>query len=182
MIFKPTELKDALLIELELRGDERGFFARTMCREEFGQQGMATNYVQQNTSFSAIKGTVRGLHYQKPPFAEAKLVRCIRGTVLDVIVDIRADSPTYLKHQAFELSESNHCQLYVPPGFAHSFQTLTDAAEVSYLVSAPYTPAAERGLRYNDQQLGIHWPLPVTVISDKDTRWPLISEQTVSLF
>ena len=182
MIFKPTELKDALLIELELRGDERGFFARTMCREEFGQHGMATDYAQQNTSFSANKGTVRGLHYQKPPFAEAKLVRCIRGTVLDVIVDIRADSPTYLKHQGFELSESTHRQLYVPPGFAHSFQTLTDAAEVSYLVSAPYTPSAERGLRYNDKQLGIRWPLPVTVISDKDARWPLISEQTVPLF
>lgn len=182
MIFRPTELKDALLIELELSGDDRGFFARTMCRKEFGKHGMATEYVQQNTSFSALRGTVRGLHYQKPPFAEAKLVRCIRGTIIDVIVDIRVDSPTYLKYQAFELSDSNRRQLYVPPGFAHGFQTLTDAVEVSYLVSAPYTPAAERGLRYNDAQLGIQWPLPVTAISHKDAEWPLIARQTEPLF
>jgi dTDP-4-dehydrorhamnose 3,5-epimerase len=182
MIFNPTELKDAWLIELELRGDDRGFFARTMCRDEFALHGMEIEYVQQNTSFSMHKGSLRGLHYQKPPFAEAKLIRCIRGDILDVIVDIRADSPTYLKHQAFELNDSNRRQLYVPPGFAHGFQTLTDAVEVSYLVSMPYTPAAERGLRYIDAELGIHWPLPVTLISEKDARWPLISEQAEPLF
>lgn len=182
MKFHTTELKDAWLIELEPRGDDRGFFARTMCRDEFAQHGLATEYVQQNTSFSAHKGTLRGLHYQQAPFAEAKLVRCIRGGIVDVIVDVRADSPTYLRHQAFELNDSNRHQLYVPPGFAHAFQTLTDAVEVSYLVSAPYTPSAERGLRYNDEQLGIIWPVSVTVISDKDANWPLISEQTEPLF
>jgi dTDP-4-dehydrorhamnose 3,5-epimerase len=182
MIFCPTELKDAWVVELELRGDDRGFFARTMCRDEFDRHDMATEYVQQNTSFSADKGTLRGLHYQKPPFAEAKLIRCIRGAIVDVIVDLRADSPTYLRHQAFELNDRNRRQLYAPPGFAHGFQTLTDAVEVSYLVSAPYTPAAERGLRYSDAQLGIKWPLPVTVISDKDASWPLISDQSERLF
>lgn len=182
MIFCPTELTDARVVELELRGDDRGFFARTMCRDEFDRHGMATEFVQQNTSFSAYKGTLRGLHYQEPPFAEAKLIRCIRGAIVDVIVDLRVHSPTYLKHQAFELNDNNRRQLYAPPGFAHGFQTLTDSVEVSYLVSAPYTPAAERGLRYSDSQLGIKWPLPVTVISDKDASWPLISEQSERLF
>ena len=182
MIFNPTELNDAWLIELEPRGDDRGFFARTMCREEFGRHGMATEYVQQNTSFSAHAGTLRGLHFQRPPVAEAKLFRCIRGRVVHVIVDIRADSPSYLQHQAFELSHDNRRQLYVPPGFAHGFQTLIDAAEVSYLVSAPYTPTAERGLRHDDPALGIHWPVPVTVISDKDAGWPLVAEQSDRLF
>lgn len=182
MKFHQTELKDAWLIELEKRGDDRGFFARTMCQEEFAKHGMVTQFVQQNMSVSAHKGTLRGLHYQLRPNAEAKLIRCLRGAIIDIIVDIREDSPTYLKHQAFELTDSNMHQLYVPPGFAHSFQTLTDDVEVSYLVSAPYTPAAERGLRYNDEQLGIEWPLPVTTISDKDAAWPLISERTDPLF
>ncbi len=182
MIFHKTDLKDAWLIELELRGDERGFFARTMCREEFARHGLATEYVQQNMSVSAQRGTLRGLHYQLQPYAEAKLVRCLRGAIVDIIVDIRADSPTYLQHQAFELTDSNRHQLYVPPGFAHSFQTLTDDVEVSYLVSAPYTPQAERGLRYNDEQLGIRWPEKVTTLSDKDAAWPLIAERTDPLF
>ncbi|WP_462380546.1 dTDP-4-dehydrorhamnose 3,5-epimerase [Pseudomonas sp. Marseille-QA0892] len=182
MKFHQTELKDAWLIELEKRGDDRGFFARTMCQEEFAKHGMVTQFVQQNMSVSAHKGTLRGLHYQLRPNAEAKLIRCLRGAIIDIIVDIREDSPTYLKHQAFELTDTNMHQLYVPPGFAHSFQTLTDDVEVSYLVSAPYTPSAERGLRYNDEQLGIEWPLPVTTISDKDAAWPLISERTDPLF
>lgn len=182
MKFHQTELKDAWLIELELRGDERGFFARTMCREEFAAHGMETEYVQQNMSVSAFKGTLRGMHYQLRPYAEAKLIRCLRGAIVDVIVDIRADSPTYLKYQMFELTDQNRHQLYVPPGFAHSFQTLTDDVEVSYLVSSPYAPEYERGLRYNDQRLGIQWPETVTTISDKDAAWPLIDEHREPLF
>lgn len=182
MIYRETTLKDAWLIELEPRGDERGSFARTMCREEFLLHGMLGDYVQQNTSVSALRGTLRGLHYQIQPYAEAKLIRCIRGAIVDVIVDLREDSPSYLQHEAFELSEHNRHQLYVPQGFAHSFQTLMDDTEVSYLVSAPYTPRAERGLRYNDPQLGIVWPLPVSTLSDKDANWPLIAERVEKLF
>ncbi|UAW98690.1 dTDP-4-dehydrorhamnose 3,5-epimerase [Halopseudomonas nanhaiensis] len=182
MKYHSTELKDAWLIELELRGDDRGFFARTMCREEFADRGMETEYVQQNMSVSAFKGTLRGMHYQLRPYAEAKLIRCLRGAIVDVIVDIREDSPTYLKHQMFELNDQNRHQLYVPPGFAHSFQTLTDDVEVSYLVSSPYAPEHERGLRYNDEKLGISWPETVTTISDKDAAWPLIDEHRQPLF
>ena len=182
MIFHKTDLNDAWLIDLDRRGDDRGFFARTMCAEEFAAHGMKTVYVQQNTSLSAQRGTLRGMHFQLPPYTEAKLVRCIKGAIVDIIVDLRQDSSTYLKHQAFELDESNRRQLYVPPGFAHSFQTVSDDAEVSYLVSAPYTPSAERGVRYNDPAFGIKWPVPVTVISDKDANWPLLKDQPVAAF
>ncbi|MBR2514045.1 MAG: dTDP-4-dehydrorhamnose 3,5-epimerase [Halomonas sp.] len=182
MLFHQTNLKDARLIELEPRGDERGFFARTMCRVEFERHGLLCDFVQQNTSFSAQRGTLRGLHYQRQPHAEAKLVRCLKGAIVDVIVDIRKDSETYLQHQLFELTDTNRHQLYVPPGFAHSFQTLTDDVEVSYLVSAAYHPEAERGLRYNDERLAIEWPIPPTVVSEKDASWPLISERNEALF
>lgn len=182
MIFHQTDLQDAWLIELEPRGDQRGFFARTMCQEEFAAHGLISEFVQQNTSFSAQRGTLRGLHYQTKPYGEAKLVRCIRGAIADVIVDLRADSPTYLHHQQFELTDGNRRQLYVPPGFAHAFQTLSDEVEVSYLVSTAYRPEAERGLRYSDERLGIKWPLPVSVLSDKDATWPLIAEHTTALY
>lgn len=182
MHFHQTNLKDVRLIELEPHGDERGFFARTMCRAAFERHGLLSDFVQQNTSFSAQRGTLRGLHYQRQPHAEAKLVRCIRGAIVDVIVDIRKDSETYLHHQLFELTAANRHQLYVPPGFAHSFQTLTDDVEVSYLVSAAYHPEAESGLRYNDERLAIEWPMPPTVVSEKDASWPLISERNEALF
>lgn len=182
MIFHPTSLNDAWLIELEPHGDERGFFARTMCRDEFARHGLIGEFVQQNTSFSAQRGTLRGLHYQLQPYAEAKLVRCLRGAVVDVIVDLREGSSSYLQHQMFELTCANRHQLYVPPGFAHAFQTLNDEVEVSYLVSASYHPQAERGLRYSDERLGIAWPLPVTVLSGKDANWPLIAERTTALY
>ncbi|WP_346797375.1 dTDP-4-dehydrorhamnose 3,5-epimerase [Halomonas sp. Bachu 37] len=182
MRFHQTKLKDATLIELEPRGDERGFFARTMCREEFERHGLLSDFVQQNTSFSAQRGTLRGLHYQHQPHAEAKLIRCIRGAIVDVIVDIREDSETYLHHQLFELTDTNRHQLYVPQGFAHAFQTLTDDVEVSYLVSAAYYPEAESGLRYNDERLAIEWPIPPTVVSEKDASWPLIRERSKALF
>lgn len=182
MLFHQTKFKDAKLIELEAHGDERGFFARTMCRAEFELHGLLGDFVQQNTSFSAKRGTLRGLHYQREPHAEAKLVRCLRGSIVDVIVDIREDSETYMHYQLFELTEANRYQLYVPPGFAHSFQTLTDDVEVSYLVSAAYHPEAESGLRYNDERLAIEWPIPPTVVSEKDANWPLISERIDALF
>lgn len=182
MKFHETTLKDAWLIEPELRGDERGSFARTFCKDEFAQHGLLTEYVQQNMSVSAAAGTIRGMHFQRPPYTEAKLVRCVRGKILDVIVDLRRDSPSYLKHEGFELSAQNHMQLYVPPGFAHAFQTLVDDIEVSYLVSAPYTPQAEGGVRYSDPVLGISWPLPVTVISEKDANWPLLTPEGQSVF
>jgi dTDP-4-dehydrorhamnose 3,5-epimerase len=177
MIFHKTSLKDAWMIDLEKRGDDRGFFARTMCRVEFAAHGMDTEYVQQNTSFSVHRGTVRGMHYQLPPYTEAKLVRCIAGAIVDIIVDLRRESPTYLKHEPFELNQENRRQLYVPRGFAHAFQTVSDNVEVSYLVSAPYTPSAERGLRYNDPLLGIQWPLPATFVSQKDASWPLLQAE-----
>jgi dTDP-4-dehydrorhamnose 3,5-epimerase len=182
MIFHETTLKDAWLIELQKRGDERGFFARTYCETEFAAHGLVTRYVQQNTSFSKDKGTLRGMHFQRADAAEAKLVRCLRGAIMDIIVDLRGSSPTYMKHEAFELTDENRHQLYVPPGFAHAFQTLTDDVEVSYLVSSPYTPSAEGGLRYDDPALGIDWPVPVSVISDKDRVWPLLSADAEPIF
>lgn len=174
MKYHATPLADALLIELEPRGDERGVFARTMCVEEFAARGIAGPFVQQNLSVSAKAGTLRGLHFQRAPHEEGKLLRCVRGAILDVIVDLRPASPTFLRHAAFELDDRNRHQLWVPPGFAHGFQTLVDDVEVSYLVTAAYAPAAEGGLRWNDPQLGIAWPLPVSTISDKDAAWPLL--------
>ena len=182
VIFHKTGLADAWLIELEKKGDDRGFFARTMCRDEFAAHGMDTEYVQQNTSFSAYRGTIRGMHYQLPPYTEAKLVRCIEGAIVDIIVDLRRNSPTYMRHEKFALDDRNRLQLYVPRGFAHAFQAVSDNVEVSYLVSAPYTPSAERGLRFSDPRLGIEWPLPVSVISDKDASWPMLHDGWASPF
>lgn len=182
MKFIETSLAGAYVIELEPRGDDRGFFARTMCREEFDRMGLDGNFMQQNTSFSALRGTLRGLHFQKLPHGEDKLVRCIRGAIVDIIVDIRKDSPTYMQHQAFELSCRNRRQLYVPKGFAHSFMTLQDNVEVSYLVTSAYAPDSEDGLRYDDEALGIEWPLPVMVISKKDASWPLLRDRDSALY
>lgn len=174
MIFRETTLKDAWLIEIEPRRDIRGSFARTMCAESFAAHGLAATYVQRNTSVSKYRGTVRGMHFQRGEFAEAKLVRVVKGALADIIVDLRPESPTYLQHQKFELAGDSPYQLYVPPGFAHGFQTLTDDVEVDYLMSSNYTPSAEGGVRYNDPLLGLSWPLPVTTISDKDASWPLM--------
>lgn len=182
MKFIRTDLKDAYLVELEPRGDDRGFFARTMCQEEFSEIGIVSRFVQQNTSYSAHRGTLRGLHYQRYPHGEDKLIRCVKGAIVDVIVDIRKESPTYMKHQKFKLTSDNRMQLLVPKGFAHSFMTLEDNVEVSYLVTAPYTPSSEDGLKYDDPVLGIDWPLPVSVISDKDASWPLVSERDSQLY
>ena len=182
MKFLETGLAGAYLIELEPRGDARGFFARAFCEDEFAERGLITRFVQTNTSATADRGTLRGLHYQRGDHAEAKLMRCIRGTMLDIIVDIRIQSATYLQHAMFELSAENRRQLYVPPGFAHGFLTLTDDVEVIYPVSAKYHPSAEGGLRYDDPAIAIKLPIAVTTISDKDKSWPFYGRETETVF
>lgn len=176
MIFTETGLKGAFVIDLEPRGDERGFFARAFCRREFEAHGLKPLIAQANISFNYRKGTVRGLHFQLPPHAETKFVRCSRGAIADVIVDLRRESPTYLQHVAVELTADNRRGLYVPERFAHGYQVLEDNTETTYQVGEFYAPAAEGGLRYDDPRLAIRWPLPVTDISDKDRRWPLLDE------
>ncbi len=176
MEFYSTKLGDAYLVQLEPARDNRGFFARTFCAEEFAARGLETNYPQHSFSFSARRGTLRGMHYQRDPCSEAKLVRCTQGAILDVIIDIRPNSPTYRRWQEFELSRVNGHQLYIPKGFAHGFQTLSNDVEVNYLISAPYRPEAAHGIRYNDPAFGISWPLLVTEISEKDLHWPDFSE------
>jgi dTDP-4-dehydrorhamnose 3,5-epimerase len=171
MIFTPTALAGAYLVDIEERRDDRGFFARAFCTEEFAAQGLVTTVVQTNLSFNHKAGTLRGLHYQVAPATETKYVRCIRGAIHDVIVDLRPGSPTYLRHVGVELSAENRRALYVPALFGHGYQTLVDDTEVLYGVSAAYTPELERGARYDDPAFGIDWPLPVSVISPKDMSW-----------
>jgi dTDP-4-dehydrorhamnose 3,5-epimerase len=176
MKFEETCLKGAWLIDLDPVEDDRGFFARAFCQQEFAGHGLKPEVVQSNLSYNAQKGTLRGLHYQLPPAAEAKFIRCISGAIYDVIVDMRPDSPTYLQHVGVELSASNRQALYIPEMFAHGYQALADNAEVLYQVSEFYTPGVERGLRYDDPRLAIEWPAAVTVISDKDRDWPMLDE------
>ena len=171
MLFNETELKGAFIVDLEQRADNRGFFARTWCQHEFAQQGMVARIVQANMSYNIHKGTLRGMHFQNAPYMETKLVRAVRGAIYDVIIDLRADSPTYKRWIGVELTADNRRALFVPEGFGHGFQTLTDDADVMYQVSEFYTPGAEGGLRYNDPAFDIQWPLPVSVISDKDASW-----------
>lgn len=172
MKFTETKLKGAYIVDIEPKGDDRGFFARAWCRKEFEEAGLDTRLAQVNMSFSKDKGTLRGMHWQMPPHAEIKLVRCIRGTIYDVIVDLRQSSPTFLQWIGVELSADNRRALLVPEGFAHGFQTLVDDAEVYYQVSEFYAPGAERGARHDDSAFGINWPLPVTTLSQKDANWP----------
>jgi dTDP-4-dehydrorhamnose 3,5-epimerase len=171
MIFTETPLRGAYVIGLEERPDERGFFARSFCVREFEAQGLKSFTAQCNLSFNHKAGTLRGMHYQVPPATETKLVRCTRGAIYDVIIDMRPKSPTYMKHFGVELSEHNHLSLYVPDMFAHGYQALTDGAEVSYQVSEFYTSGLERGIHYADPTFNIQWPMPVTVISEKDASW-----------
>jgi dTDP-4-dehydrorhamnose 3,5-epimerase len=168
VIFTETKLKGAFVIELERREDERGYFARAFCQNEFDQYGLKPIIAQANIAHNRKKGTVRGMHFQYPPAAETKLVRCTRGAILDIIVDLRPESATYLQHVAVELTEDNMCALYVPERFAHGYQALRDDTDTSYQVGEFYTPSAEGGLRHDDPRLGLEWPLPVTVISPKD--------------
>lgn len=174
MIFSETSVVGAYLIDVERLEDDRGFFARSFCMHEFEARGLKSFTAQCNLSFNKHKGTLRGMHYQTEPATETKLVRCTRGAVYDVIVDLRPDSPSYLKHIGVELSQDNHRALYVPEMCAHGYLTLTDDAEVSYQVSEFYTPGAEGGLRYDDPALGIEWPTEVTLTSEKDANWPLL--------
>jgi dTDP-4-dehydrorhamnose 3,5-epimerase len=173
MRFTPTRLKDAVLIDLEKREDSRGFFARVFCEAEFAAAGLTTRFVQGNCAGSKRAGTLRGLHYQVPPHAEAKLIRCTRGAIYDVLLDLRPDSPTYGRWQGFEIDAAAGRMVYVPEGFAHGYQTLIDDTEVFYLVSHPYTAGAESGVHHGDPEFGITWPLPVTEVSEKDRTWPL---------
>ena len=176
MIFHETKLKGAFVIELDRQEDERGFFARAWCRKEFEAHDLNRNLVQANVSYNHKRGTLRGMHYQVAPYEETKLVRCFRGAIYDVIVDLRPDSPTYLQWFGVELTAENRRMLYVPEGFAHGFQTLEDDTEVFYQVSQFYTPAAERGARWDDPTFAIEWPAAKRrVISVKDQNWPLFS-------
>lgn len=176
MIFTETNLKGAFLIDIERREDNRGYFARAFCQKEFQAAGLKPLIAQANVAFNAKKGTLRGMHFQFPPAAETKFVRCTRGAILDIIVDLRPESPTYLQHVAVELSEDNARGLYVPERFGHGYQVLRDKTETSYMVGEFYTPGCEGGLMYDDPKLGLSWPLPVSVISDKDAKWRLLEE------
>ena len=175
MTFLETPLKGAYIIELEPFTDDRGWFARTFCKEEFLAIGHDQEFVQFNHSATRKKGSVRGMHYQLPPFTEIKLIRCIRGRVYDVIIDIRRHSPTFLQFFPVELSEENLRSVYIPQGFAHGFQTLEDNTHLIYHHTAFYTPGFEGGIRYNDPALGITWPLPVSVITEKDMNHSLLN-------
>jgi dTDP-4-dehydrorhamnose 3,5-epimerase len=171
MRFIETIFAEAWLMEPEPIRDERGYFSRTFCARAFAERGLETQFVQHSRSFSAHKGTLRGMHYQTAPHTEVKIVSCVAGAIYDVIVDLRPNSPTYRAWQGFELSAENGGQLYVPAGFAHGFQTLTDAAELNYLISAFYEASASTGVSHDDPSIGIRWPLPVTVISERDRSW-----------
>lgn len=175
MIINRTPIEGPAIIELEFREDDRGFFARSFDSAEFAAEGLEPVVDQCNISFNHRAGTLRGLHFQIAPHPEAKLVRCIRGSLVDIIVDMRPESPTRLQHVAVELSAANRRSLYVPPYFAHAYLTLEDETEVMYQVSGSYTPSAERGLRWDDPALSIEWPVPVTTISTKDASWPLLA-------
>jgi dTDP-4-dehydrorhamnose 3,5-epimerase len=172
MRFDETNLCGAWLIEPVPAHDHRGFFARTFCAQEYADHGLTTRFVQNSTSHSRARGTLRGMHFQLAPYGEVKVVSCLKGGIWDVIIDLRPKSPTYLQWQGFELTAENRRQLYVPKGFAHGFQTLCDNTEVGYLISAFYVPQAASGLRYDDPTFAIDWPLALTAISEKDRAWP----------
>jgi dTDP-4-dehydrorhamnose 3,5-epimerase len=176
-----SSLSGAYVIELDKRSDKRGFFARSFCVDEFRALGLETNFVQQNMSESNELHTLRGMHYQVGQSAEVKYIRCHYGAILDVIVDIRIDSPTFMKHEAFELSEHNYKALYVPKGFAHGFLTLTEKVVVSYLVSSRYSNANERAFRWNDDSFDISWPTKLPSLSERDNSHANFDCQTMPL-
>ncbi|EPA05247.1 dTDP-4-dehydrorhamnose 3,5-epimerase [Candidatus Nitrosarchaeum limnium] len=168
MIFKETDLSGAYIIEIEKCEDERGFFARTWDSNVYKENGLNPNLVQSSISFNIEKGTIRGMHFQKPPHEEDKVVRCTRGKIFDVIIDLRNNSPTFTKWQGFELSENNHKMIYIPKGFAHGFQTMEKDSEVFYQMSEYFMPEYASGVRWDDPAFKITWPLPISVISKKD--------------
>ncbi len=171
MLFQETILAGAWIIELEPVSDHRGFFTRTFCTDEYARHGLETSFLQHSLSGSLTRGTVRGMHFQRPPHEEVKVVTCIKGEVWDVILDLRPDSPTFCRWAGFKLTAENRRRIYIPKGFAHGFQTLSDDAEVSYLISTPYRPESASGVRYDDPAFAIRWPLPVAAISDRDRGW-----------
>ena len=174
MIFTETKLKGAFVIDVTPHRDERGFFARAFCQKEFAEHGLTPVIAQANLASSRLKGTLRGMHFQFPPACEAKLVRCTRGAILDIIVDLRPESPTYLQHVAVELTEDNFRALYVPERFAHGYQTLRDNTDTTYQASEFYTPGTVGGLRCDDPRLDLTWPLPVSIVSEKDQQYELL--------
>jgi dTDP-4-dehydrorhamnose 3,5-epimerase len=174
MIFNELQLKRAFVITPEPFVDNRGFFLRSFCTEEFSSQGLVNNFLQMNHSGTKGKGSIRGMHFQYAPFAEVKVVKCTKGAILDVVIDLRKGSPTFLKWESVELSDENKRSIYIPQGFAHGFQTLTEDAEIIYLVSQVYNKESEGGVRYNDPAVGIEWELPVANMSEKDMNIPLI--------
>ncbi len=171
MLFTETQLTGAYIIEIEKLKDNRGFFARSWCQNEFEKHGLNARIVQANVSYNKKKGTMRGMHYQKAPYEETKLVRCTRGAIYDVIIDLRPTSPTFTQWIGVELTAGNYKMLFVPENFAHGFQTLTDDSEVIYQVSQFYTPGSESGIRWDDPAFKINWPVEIQVISDKDKSW-----------
>lgn len=172
MLFEPLSIDGALSVRIEPVRDERGFFARTYCRNEFLAHGIQPDVVQASVSYNARQGTIRGLHFQWPPSTEGKLVRCVRGKILDVLVDLRPTSATYLGHDAVMLDEGNHDAVFIPSGVAHGFQTLVDTTEVLYQMADFYAPELATGVRWNDSAFGVSWPLPVSVISERDASYP----------
>ena len=172
MLFTKTRLQDAWLLDLDRKEDDRGFFARVFCAEEFAAHGMVADYAQMNTNFSARTGTLRGLHMQTGEHAEAKLVRCLSGEAFEMLVDMRPGSPSYLNSESFVLRPEDRRLLYAPPGFAHGFLALADNTEITYFASKPYAPGAEQGIRWDDPTLALNWPIAITHISDKDRGWP----------
>ena len=176
MLFTETKLPGAWVIEPERIEDERGFFARTWCRREFAERGLSTELAQCSISFNAKKGTLRGMHYQLEPHAEVRLVRCTRGAIYDVIIDLRHDSSTFGQWFAVELTAKNRQMLYVPEGFAHGFQTLEDDTQIFYQMSQFYRPDSVRGVRWDDPAFGVQWPEPIRLISDRDRSYPDLTE------
>lgn len=179
MIFTEGALPGTYLIDPERKADDRGYFARMFCQEEFAAHGLNQTVAQANLSFNEKRGTLRGMHFQAAPHREVKVVRCMQGALYDVIVDVRPDSDTRGQWMGVELTAENGRALYVPEGFAHGYLTLTDDTEAVYFVSSFYTPGAERGLRYDDPKIGIEWPIPVSVISEKDQSWPALEAQSL---
>lgn len=176
MIFNPTKLAGAFTIDVQPFQDNRGFFTRTFCENEFGAQNLVQHFVQANHSGTHGKGVIRGMHFQRPPFCEVKLVKCVQGSIFDVIIDVREGSPTFLQWFGAELSAENKRMMYVPAGFAHGFQSLTDYSEITYMVSNFYNKESEAGVKYNDAKVNIEWPLPVSLVSDKDNTIPAIDD------
>lgn len=172
MRFERTDLAGLVLVHPERHVDERGYFVRTFSAEDFAAEGLVASFPQESLSFNAKAGTVRGMHYQKAPHGETKLVRCARGAIFDVAIDLRPAEPTYLQWRGFELSAENGLSLYIPDGFAHGFQALADESEVAYAITPAFVPGAGAGVRHDDPAIDLRWPLPVSVISDKDRSWP----------